>query len=123
PLALETVNQHLGRGELAVGRPARQPAVAAFANDQPPLAVESGAIAFAGVFAQQFGLAARPDPVEFAGPHIDEIIEAVGVPERPFGEHKAGPQALGLGLIDDLRQPVHGISSLWLDVLIAFYPP
>src|ERR1043166_1424907 len=111
-LPFEAVNQDLGRGELAVGRPARQPTIAALAEDEPALRVEGRAVALAGVFAEQFGRAARPDAVEFARPHIDEIIEAVGMPERAFGKDKTGPEALGLWLIDNLRQPVHRVSPV-----------
>src|SRR5690242_15713784 len=71
-LPFEAVNQHLGGGELTVGRPARQPAVAALAEDQPALRVEGRAVALAGVLAEQFGRAARPDAVKLARPNVDK---------------------------------------------------
>src|SRR5207302_3326667 len=70
-LTFEAVDQHLGGGEFPVRRPARQAAVATLADDQPSVGVEGRAVALASVLAQQFGRAARLDPVEPARPHID----------------------------------------------------
>src|SRR5438477_3360233 len=109
-LPFEAVDQYLGGGEFAIRRPARQAAVAALAEDQPTLRVERRAVALTSVFAQQFGRATRADAVEFARPHIDKIIEAIGMPERAFGEDKTGREPLGFGLVDNLRKPVHRVS-------------
>src|SRR5439155_7942344 len=65
-LAFEAVDQDVAGGKLAVGRPAGQPAVAAFADDEPALRVERRAVALAGVLAQQLDRAARADAVELA---------------------------------------------------------
>ena len=86
----------LRRRELSVCRPAGQPAVAAFADDEPALRVEGRAVALAGILAQQLGLAAGTEPVEAARPDIDKIIEPVRVPERPLGEDEPGREPFGL---------------------------
>jgi hypothetical protein len=76
-------------------RPGDAP-VAALAHDEPALEIERRAIALAGVLAEDLGLAARREPVEHALPHVDEVVEAVGMPQRSLGEDESGGQALRL---------------------------
>src|SRR5580704_16633824 len=100
------------RGELAVRRPARDPAVGALALNEPSLRVEGRAVAVAGILAQQFGRAARLDAVEFRLPHIDEIPEPVRVIDRAFGKREAGREALDVA-VDQIVETGHGFLRLF----------
>src|SRR5579884_4127119 len=104
PFALPAVHQDFAVG---VGRPAGDAAVAALADDEPTVEIEGRAVALAGIAAHGPGLLARGQPMQRAAADIDEIIKAVGVPQRPLGEFEAGRQALRFGSVQNLREIVH----------------
>ncbi len=119
-LALEAVHEHL---EAAVGALSHDAPVVALAEDQPPLQVERGAVAAAGLLPHHLVRAARGDPVEHARAHVHEVVEAVGVPERPLGEDEARRQALGLGRLEDRGHRVGHGGLLWSGSGLTFAHP
>src|SRR5918996_2396680 len=102
-LALVPVDQHLAA---AVSRPARHAPMAALADHQAALQVECRAVALAGLRAQQLGRLARRHPIELAPADVDEVVEAVRMPERPLGEDEPGGQPLGLCGLEHRRERV-----------------
>ena len=97
--ALIAVHQHR---DTAVGGDAGDPAVTAFADHQAALQVEGRAVALAGFAAHDLGCLARPQPEQQAAADIDEIVEAVGVPRRSFGEDEICCQAFRRARLQDV---------------------
>jgi len=97
----------------AVGRPACDSTVAPFADDQPALQIERRAIALAGIRPHELGLLARRQAVQMTPANVDEIVEAVGMPQGPFGEDEARGQAFGIARCQDRRQIIsHRVTPL-----------
>src|SRR5262249_32113111 len=86
--------------------PARDPPVAALAHDEPAMQVEGRTVALARVRPHELGLLAGDDLVQMAPADVDEVVEAVGVPDRALGEDEARGQPLGLLRLDDRGQRV-----------------
>jgi hypothetical protein len=70
------------------------------------LQIEGRAIALAGVGADELGLLARPQAMERTPSNVDEIIEAIGVPQGPFGEDEPRGQAFRFFRFEDRRQRI-----------------
>jgi hypothetical protein len=77
------------RLDLAVWAHARESTIIAFADDEPALQIECRAVA-TDRRADQFRLFAGSEAVEVIAAQIDEVPKPVRVPERTFGEDKAG---------------------------------
>src|SRR6185295_4443900 len=58
--------------------------------------------------------------VQHARAHVHEVVEAVGMPERPLGEDEAGRQALGLGRLENRG---HRIGHGHLRIRVRSYIP
>jgi len=99
PLALIAVHQHR---HTTVGRDAGDPPVTAFADHQPALQIEGRAVALAGLTAHDLRRLARPQPEQQAPADVDEIVEAVGVPRRSFGEDEICCQAFRRARLQDV---------------------
>src|SRR5262249_53488259 len=86
--------------------------VAAFADDQAALEIEGRAVALAGLAAHDLWRLARQQPEQQAPADIDEIIKAVGVPRRAFGEDEVCCQTFRRTRFQDVvecrhRRPSH----------------
>src|SRR5436190_15346564 len=88
--ALVVVDQRL---DLAIRAHSGQAAVIAFADDQPALQVEGGAIA-ADRRPDQLRLLAGGQAKQLVPAKIDEIPPVVRMPERTLGKDEAGREAL-----------------------------
>ena len=102
--AAVVVDQRL---DLAVRAHSRESAIIAFTDDEPALQIERRAVA-ADRGADQFRLFAGYQPVEVIAAQIDEVPKPVGVPERAFGENKAGSKANGLRGFEHVGQLIGG---------------
>jgi len=107
--ALIAVHQHR---DTAIGRHAGNAPVAAFAHHQPALQVEGRAVALTGLAAHDLRRLPRPQPEQQTASDVDEIVKAVGVPGRAFGEDKPGRQAFRRSRLQDVvecrhRRPSH----------------
>jgi hypothetical protein len=78
----------------------------ALADDQAPLQIERGPVALAGLIAHQLRRLAGEHAVQPALADVHEVVEAVRVPERPFGEDESRGQALGLRGFEQCAQRV-----------------
>jgi len=103
PLALEPVDQRRHR---AVRLGSRDAAAVAFAVDQAALQVEGRAVAAFGL-AHHLRLVAHRQAIQHARTDIDEIEEAVGMPERSLGEDETGRHLLKRGRFEYVRQGRH----------------
>ena len=79
--------------------------------------MERGAVAARG-FRDQLRRLSRREAIQTVGADVDEKVIAVGVPERPFGEHESRGEAFGLGGYQDIGEIVGGghesvSSSVW----------
>src|SRR5215470_16989402 len=108
PLALVAVHEDLEAP--VVPAPGDAPVVP-LAEHQPALQIERGAVTAPGLLPDDLVAVPRRQPVEHAGAHVDEVVEAVGMPERALGEDEAGGETLRLAGLEYRGQRVgHGRS-------------
>src|SRR5262249_302206 len=81
--------------------PARDASVAALADDEAALKIERRAVALAGVRAHELGRLAGRDLVQIAPADVDEIVKAVGLPERALAEGAGRGEPLGIFRFED----------------------
>src|SRR3972149_6673798 len=84
-----------------------------FTMDQTPLEVEGRAVAPGGLSDKLRRLAGRHS-VQLVAAQVDEIVVAIGMPERAFGKNESGCEALGFGGLQNIGQVVRGGADLFL---------
>ena len=87
------------------------------AGDEPGipdgLKVESRAVAPGG-FPDKYRRLAGCHLIELVAAQVDEVVVAIGMPERAFGKNESGCEALGFGGLQNIGQVVRGGHDLFL---------
>src|SRR5215472_8595720 len=108
-LALVAVHEHV---DAPVGSGAGHAPVVALAEDEAPLEIERRSVASARLVAHDLGRLPRHYSVEHARSHVDEVVEAVRMPERTLGEDEPRGQPLRLAGLQDRCQLVAHVPLL-----------